>query len=180
MGDLRPRGRPALCRTIALAIGLLAPLTAVAADAEGSDHDIGGARVDVHADMGGYASLGAGLHVDVPLLREGLLAAADDEIAISPGVDVFFANFYQEYYSGGPYVIPSLVAQWNFYLRSAWSVFPEAGVAFYIGDADELLRELPVYAALDVGVGARYHFTSRNALLLRLSTPTGLQVGMTF
>lgn len=167
---------------LALMSALLAPGIAsakTAAKVDSANH-ISGVRFDLHADLGGYVSFGAGFRADLPLIHSGLLARTDDELALSIGVDAYFANFYHQYYSGGPYVIPSAVLQWNFYLGPNWSVFPELGVALYVGNGDDLPRGLPVYAALDVGVGVRYHFSNRNALLFRVNRPTGLQIGVTF
>lgn len=166
--------------TLPILAALIAP--GVAAAASTSSAHIGNARFDLHADLGGYASVGAGFRVDIPLIRTGLLANADDELALSPGLDVYFANVYHNYYDSDPYVIPSAVLQWNFYFPSGWSVFPEAGIAFYVGDGHYLRRGngRNVYATADFGLGARYHFSARNALLLRISTPTGFQIGVTF
>ncbi len=144
-----------------------------------SNH-IGGARVDVHADLGGYGSFGAGFRVDVPLLREGFIQNTDDELALSVGLDGYFVNFYRDYYDGGPYLIPSIVAQWNFYIGDEWSVFPEAGLSLWVGDSKYLRRGTGFYAAPNIGIGARYHFSQRNALLARISSPTGFQLGLTF
>jgi hypothetical protein len=164
-----------------LAFVLVTPVSAVADEGPGlSSNHIEGARLDAHANFGGYVSLGAGMRVDLPLVRSGLLAGADDELALSAGADVFFTDFYDDYYDGGPYVIPSVVLQWNFYFAPQWSVFPEAGIAFYVGDEDYLPRGSSVYATYALGLGARYHFSDRNALLVRIATPTGLQVGATF
>lgn len=162
------------------------PVAASAADGEAeSHHHIDSVRVDVHGVLGGYGSLGAGIHVDIPLVPHGFIDGVDDELALSPGVDVFFNDFYPDYYSGGPYLVPGVVLQWNFYLGSYWSVFPEAGVAVYAGDRDFLRRgpsgrERFAYAAPNLAVGARYHFNARNALIGRIGTPTGIQVGITF
>lgn len=189
--DLTRGPRPLPGRAALLGLGLagllLLPAAASAEDFDtkgpskgGSSNHIGGVRPEVHADIGGYASLGAGFRLDVPIVPNGFLDAADDELAISAGMDVFFTNFYRSYYDGAPYLIPQVVLQWNFYTKNDWSFFPEAGVAFYIGNERDLPRGLPVYAAVAAGFGARYHFSTRNALLLRISTPTGLQVGLTF
>lgn len=149
--------------------------------AEITDNHIRGARFDAHANFGGYGSIGGGVRIDLPILGEGILENVDDELAISPGLDIFGPTFYRDYYGGGPYLIPSAVMQWNFYVAPRWSVFPEAGLALYVGDADYLRRgNSGVYAALALGVGGRYHFSDRNALLLRVATPTGLQLGATF
>jgi hypothetical protein len=147
-----------------------------------SGHAIDGVRFDIHGNAGGYGSLGAGFRADIPIVRDGLIASADDELALSPGIDLFLQDFYYGYYdyAGGPYVIPSVVLQWNFYLGADWSIFPEAGVAFYVGDGDYLRHGHGVYPVLDLGFGVRYHFSDRNALLVRISTPTGLQLGVTF
>ncbi len=149
--------------------------------AEITTNHIRGVRFDAHANFGGYGSVGGGVRVDVPILSEGILEGVDDELAISPGLDVFGPTFYHDYYAGGPYLIPSAVMQWNFYVAPKWSVFPEAGLALYVGDADYLRHgHGGVYAAVALGVGTRYHFNDRNALLLRIATPTGLQLGITF
>ncbi len=153
---------------------------AQAATPSTSPNQIEKVRIDLHGDVGGYASAGAGFRVDIPILRNGLISTAPDELAVSPGVDIFFANFNDHYYSGGPYVVPNAVLQWNFYLNNKWSIFPEAGLAFYLGDGDELPRGRPAYAALDLGFGARYHWPSNRAFLMRASSPTGLQLGVTF
>lgn len=165
-----------MSRPVAAFAAVLFAGPALAQDA----HHIDDVRVDVHVDAGGYGSLGIGIRADIPLLRDGILANTDDELALSPGADMFFSDFYPDYYGGGPYVIPSVVLQWNFYLAPNWSVFPEAGVAFYVGDRHWMRRERSVYAVADLGLGARYHFSPRNALLARISTPTGLQLGVTF
>jgi hypothetical protein len=72
--------------------------------------------------------------------------------------------------------------QWNFYLDPEWSLFPELGLALIFsdhdrgrGDDDADLRLRPLIA-----VGGRYHWSRRNALVLRLSWPFGVQVGITF
>lgn len=144
------------------------------------DHNrINGVRMDVHADLGTYGGLGVGIRGDIPLVPEGFIDGVDDEFAISPGADVYLINSYS-LYSGGPYVIPVIMAQWNFYLTDQWSVFPEAGLAMFIGNADYLPGNRGVYVTVATGAGARYHFNERNSLLMRASWPTGLQVGMTF
>ena len=181
--DYRPAFARRLLAILPYACALLAPVSAVAQDdvahLSSSDY-IAGLRFDAHANVGGYGLLGAGFRVDIPLISNGLLAGVNDELALSPGLDAFFAPVYHYNYDGGPYWLPSCVMQWNFYLGNHWSVFPEAGLALYMGNGDYLPRGRPVYAAVDIGVGARYHFSHRSALLARVSSPTGLQLGVTF
>lgn len=176
-------GRGASVTLSTALIALILPLasTADAAEIRQQNH-IRGARFDVHANVGGYASLGAGMRVDLPIVPDGFLNGADDELAISLGADVFGRSFYQDYYAGGAYLIPIVVAQWNFYVAPKWSVFPEAGIAMFVGNSRYLRHGGPggLYAAPAFGLGGRYHFSDRNSLLVRISTPTGLQVGATF
>jgi hypothetical protein len=119
------------------------------------------------------------VRADIPLLKNGILNGVNDELAISPGIELFFVNFWHDRYNGGPYLMPLVLLQWNFYLDEHWSVFPEVGVAMYIGDED-LPRGGPFYAGVATGLGVRYHFNQRNALLVRAGWPAGLQVGLTF
>ncbi len=169
-----------------LAVGALLALAAAPACAEdevhlGDDHNqIDGVRMDVHADIGNYGAFGVGLRADIPILANGIVEGVNDELAFSPGVEVFFVNYWHDRYDGGPYVLPLAMLQWNFYLGADWSVFPEAGLAVFIGDGDYLPRGHGVYAAFATGLGVRYHFNTRNALLLRASWPAGLQAGLTF
>jgi hypothetical protein len=157
----------------------LFPAVAMAGD-DFANH-IHGVRADVHLNAGSYGLLGVGARLDLTLLPHGLIEGVNDEIALSPGLDTFFVQAYHnQYYGGGFYWVPSVVVQWNFYLGDRWSIFPEAGLALYVGDANYLPRGYGVYAAADLGLGARYHFTERNALLMRISTPAGLQLGVTF
>lgn len=113
-------------------------------------------------------------------MPNGFVEGVEDELAISPGVEIFFINYWDARYSGGPYVMPLAMLQWNFYFGDEWSVFPELGVAVYVGDEDHLPGGNGVYASAGGAVGGRYHFNGRNALLLRLGWPAGLQAGLTF
>lgn len=178
MRSLRRRSPFAL--VLATLLGPGAALAQSPQPSSNASNHIGGARVDVHANLGGYGSFGAGFRVDIPLLREGFIQNTDDELALSVGLDGYFVNFYRDYYDGGAYLIPSVLAQWNFYIGDQWSVFPEAGLSLWVGDADYLRRGRGFYAAPNFGIGARYHFSQRNAVLVRINTPTGFQLGLTF
>lgn len=133
---------------------------------------ISGVRPEVHLDLGYRADLGFGLRVDIPIAPEGLIASAHDELAISPGADLLFDD-------GEVWVGVPIALQWNFYINREWSVFPELGMALLLGhhhhDRDDDL-------AVDflLAVGGRYHWSHRNALVLRIGWPIGLQFGVTF
>ncbi len=161
-------------RRLALAIAVLvAASTALpaAADPQGSHSDV---RFDAHLDLGWYYNFGVGFRVDIPIVPGGIVDGADDDLRISPGAELFW--FYRRNHDGFG-VIPLVALQWNFYIDD-WSVFPELGIAFWWGpDRDYYWRS---FAAPFLGIGARYHFSARNALLMRINWPAGFQIGITF
>lgn len=166
-----------LPRTLALVLAVAAaPATTAAQESVMID----GVRPEVHLGIGWGAELGLGARLDIPIVPRGFIDSGDvhDELALSPGADVFFD-------AGGDDeigVAALLAVQWNFYVHPEWSVFPELGLALIFGDHDrgrgnddDDVRLRPFLAA-----GGRYHWSRRNALVLRLGFPLGLQVGVTF
>jgi hypothetical protein len=156
----------------------------------GPDHNqIEGVRVDLHGNVDRYSMFGAGGRVEFAVVPNGFIGGnVHDELALSFGADILFAplGFGDGYYDNGAYVVPIAAVQWNFYLGQHWSLFPEVGVAVNVGFNHDGWYDKNghaygwLYAEPDVGVGARYHFNSNVALLMRLSTPGGLQVGVVF
>lgn len=133
---------------------------------------IAGVRPEVHLDLGFHADLGIGLRVDIPIVPEGFLTTAKDELAISPGADLLFDD-------GEVWVGLPIALQWNFYVNPSWSVFPELGLALLLGHHHHKRHnELAVDPLL--AVGGRYHWSDRNALVLRVGWPIGVQFGITF
>ena len=55
-----------------------------------------------------------------------------DEVAVSLGADVYFAELNPGFYDKGFYVVPIAAARWNLYLGDHWSIFPEGGLAFHV------------------------------------------------
>lgn len=134
---------------------------------------IAGVRPEAHLNLAYHGDLGIGLRIDIPIVPEGLLMSARDELAISPGFDLLFDD-------GDIWVGIPIALQWNFYLQSNWSIFPELGLALLAGHhhgrrGDDDLHVDPLLA-----VGGRYHFNDRNALVLRVGWPIGVQFGVTF
>jgi hypothetical protein len=172
--------------SLLLSLGLAAPTAAFA----GSQNQIQGARGDVHGNLNSYGMLGFGGRVEFALVPDGFLTGeVSDELALSVGADVFFSPVYVgngDHYGGGAYLLPIIAAQWNFYLGNDWSVFPELGLAIYASfdhngwNGNNGRNYGWIYPTVDAGIGARYHITSRTALLLRASTPGGLQFGVVF
>ncbi len=133
-------------------------------------------RFEVHLDIGWYGAGGIGGRVEIPLARNGIIDGVDDEIALSFGAEVFY--FYNPRYAGAFGVTPIIAVQWNFFIGPNVSLFPELGLAFFL--ADSRAYGWGTFIAPYLGFGFRYHFTDRNALLLRASWPAGFQVGITF
>jgi len=170
---------------LALALAVLAPAPAAAqnqdTEADASADSGGGAhaarssavRFDVHVNVGWYRFFALGFRVDIPIVPDGLIDGADDELAITVGAEV--AWFYR--YKGFG-VFPVLALQWNFFLGQKWSIFPELGVAFLFGPQRN--DYWSTFAAPHVAFGVRYHFSQRNALLARVAWPGGFQIGITF
>jgi len=133
-------------------------------------------RFDLHVDFGWRQAYGVGGRVEFPIVPEGLLQRADDDLTLSLGAEVFFPdNRY------GAAVWPLGALQWNFYLSDRWSIFPELGVVGFAGDKyhNDFVRTGPVIAPF-LGFGARLHLSPRAALLARVNWPAGLQVGVAF
>ena len=132
-------------------------------------------RVELHLAFNWYGGVGGGARLEFPIAPLGILSEVDDEIALSVGAEVFY--FYTPGFSGLG-VSPLVALQWNFYLANVFSIFPEVGVAFIFGPGRD--RYWGTFVAPFLGFGARFHFTDRNALVLRVGWPAGLQLGVTF
>ena len=173
-----------MSRTFLTIATLFATTSAWAHDGHhGPDHNqIVGVRGEAHGSVSQFGVFGAGARAEFAVVPDGFIGGdVHDELALSLGGDLFFAELTPGYYDSGLYVVPIAALQWNFYLGDEWSIFPEAGLAFHIDpDDDGWNGRSAIYATPDVGFGARYHFASRNALLLRASSPGGVQVGLTF
>lgn len=169
---------------VMVVIGLGLSTGALADDGHhGPDHNqIRGVRGEVHGTVSPFSVFGVGARVEFALVPDGFIGGdVHDELALSVGADAFFAELNPDYYSGGAYFVPIAALQWNFYIGDDWSIFPEAGVVFYVAaDGNGWNGHESIYLGPDLGIGFRYHFASRNALLVRASSPGGLQVGLTF
>ena len=167
-------------RAVAIALWLLTAAPAAAQDdAPAGQAGQDGLRFDVHADLGWYGSFGVGGRIDITIVPEGLLAGTDDDLAISPGLEVLF--FYSKYYGDGVGIWPLLAFQWNFYLSETWAIFPELGIVFFFAQESRYYeRYWSSFIAPFGGFGARWTFNGANALLMRISWPAGFQIGITF
>lgn len=165
---MRPLGR---CRPSALLSSLLVGAACLVAWPTTADAQIAGVRPEVHLDLGFHADIGFGMRIDIPIVQDGLIASANDDLAISPGADLLFDD-------GHVWVGIPVALQWNFYIKQEWSVFPEIGLAVLFGEHHRHHDDVGVDFLL--AVGGRYHWSSRNAVVLRIGWPIGLNVGITF
>ncbi len=140
------------------------------APARASAQQIHGVRIEGHLDLALEGDPGVGARVDIPIVPNGFLDGANDELALSPGVDLLFNH-------GAWFGLP-VALQWNFYLDPKWSVFPELGAVLFFGHG--VRGNSGVGADILVALGGRYHLNDRNALVLRIGWPFGLQFGVTF
>jgi len=132
-------------------------------------------RPEVHLDLFfHHHDLGIGARLDIPLVENGFIDSANDEFAISPGIDILFLDGFG--------IAPLVAFQWNFYLGSEWSVFPELGLAVIIHEHHDNRHDDDFHADVDplIAIGGRYHFNNRNALVLRIGWPGIIQFGVTF
>ena len=186
------------------ALGLLGAVAAVWLAAGGTAqaqrfHKIEGVRPELHMDLG--PGIGTGFLLEIPVYPDGWLERSDmeDELDLAPAFDFFFYTFHHCHrgpHDPGfcdnnddfdPAFGPSLSVQWNVYIGDKWSVFPVAGIAFMIIEDDWIYRHDPgedndyeFTVAPVIGVGGRWHFGDRGALVLRLGFPFGMQFGVAF
>jgi hypothetical protein len=153
-----------------------------------------GVRFDVHLNLGYWGDFGAGFRVDIPIIPDGFLSPGSitDDFSISPGIDLFFWDYYDGHNDhchdgschshGGLVVAVPVMAQWNLYITPKWSIFPEAGVVLIWGEhwRHRNFHGRSFIADFTAGFGARYHFSDRNTLLMRVVWPAGFQIGITF
>jgi hypothetical protein len=158
------------CRHRSWLSTLLVGVAALVAWPTTASAQVAGVRPEVHLDLGWHADIGFGMRIDIPIVPDGLLTTARDDLAISPGVDLLFDD-------GDVWVGVPIALQWNFYINQVWSVFPELGLALLFGEHH---KKNDVAVDFLLAVGGRYHFSSRNALVLRIGWPIGLQFGITF
>lgn len=113
----------------------------------------------------GRGDFGAGFRGTIIIVDNGFVSSINNSVGIGFGGDVFFRK--------GTFFIP-VVMQWNFWLSTHWSVFGEPGLG--IAANPEKGRDTFTPTAY---AGARYHFTDKVSLTLRLGYPS-ISVGASF
>ncbi|MDD9938683.1 MAG: hypothetical protein OXT09_34045 [Myxococcales bacterium] len=169
-----------------LACGIAAALILPSVAQAQSGIMISGVRPELHGGIGWHGDIGFGGRVDIPVAPNGFIDGVNDEFALSPGGEIYF----DDYHGHGPgdhdgdfYFAGVFTPQWNFYVSPQWSVFPELGLALIFFGHDHGPND-DDHAHLDLDLifafGGRYHWSTRNSLVMRLSWPFGLQIGVTF
>jgi hypothetical protein len=188
---------------IATAFAVLASLPLVAADAHADDtirspgdHPLYDVELEPHGTFGWggpYGTdggFGLGFRAGIPIVRNGFVPTINNSVAISFGIDwVHYGCFDSFANCTADYLEFPITLQWNFYVSRHWSVFGEPGLYIYHGFFSNcfLLNNrlacppeptetgvLPAFYA-----GARYHFTDKVAITMRVGYPT-LSVGVSF
>jgi hypothetical protein len=144
-------------------------------------------RIEGHLTLGWRGALGLGVDGDIPIVPQGALSGVEDDLAISPGLELFLFDVTRDDRTGGFAVVPNVGIQWNFYFAQDWSFFPELGLALWFGDrwrggwrGDWRGDGARIGWFLYLALGMRYVFNGHNAFVLELNFPMGLQLGITF
>jgi hypothetical protein len=169
--------RAKFARALGLVTALLATQLLQGSAQAQQDIKIHDLRGELHLGLGWRSQVGFGGRVDIPIVPEGLVEGVEDELALSPGAELYFDDDRDD--DDDVALAAVVAAQWNFYLHPQWSVFPELGLALIAGDRGRRDDD-DVRLRLLLAVGGRYHFSSRNSLVLRICSPFGVQIGITF
>jgi hypothetical protein len=167
------------------------------------EHPTYGLELEPHGTFGwggpygGDGGFGLGARFSIPIVRNGFVPTINDSVALSFGLD--WVRYSYCYW--GPagcsanYVDLPVTLQWNFYVAQRWSVFGEPGLYIYHGLFGEPSCPAtagpnpPATACQNVpaqwGVlpafyaGARYHFSDKVSLTMRVGFPTA-SIGVSF
>ena len=142
--------------------------------------------------------IGIGLRASIPVIDHGPISSIDNSLAIGFGLD--WAHFdgcgpYRDACDADDIWLP-VVVQWNFFLNSWLSLFPEFGLAIehsrlgWAGPIPGECRREPGWDYCDgdatdtdvelvLWLGARFAISSHVAFTLRLGTPSIL-LGVSF
>ena len=142
-------------------------------------------RLDVHANATWWASFGAGVRFEIPIVPQGFIDGVDDELALSPGFELLFLHAGDQASQAAP--ITLMTVQWSFWLSEMWSVFAEVGGALVFANWGPVHHRHSRYQEhTDVGftpvinLGGRLHLSPTIALLMRVGWPMGGEFGVVF
>jgi len=161
------------------------------------DHPVYAVELEPHGVFGWggpYGSdggFGLGGRVSIPVVQNGFIPTLNNSIAVTFGLDwVHYSGCYGAFDCSADYIEIPVAMQWNFYVSQRWSVFGEPGIYIFHG----WLSTCYYYDGLHVScpgapletsvlpafyVGARYHFSDKAALTMRVGFPS-VSVGVSF
>ena len=133
----------------------------------------------------GGIGFGGGARFSIPLCKNCFIPKINNNVAISFGADFVIWPFGAYNYVFTDLFLP-VVMQWNFFVAKKWSVGPELGFAPVIGvfydyafcSARAGCQNWWIYP--DLAVVARYHFSDKVALTMRLGFPEFFNIGVSF
>jgi len=133
--------------------------------------------------------IGFGFRASIPILQDGPVSTINNNLAISFGLDwAYFPDCraYQDRRCGEHDFWVPITMQWNFFITSVVSLFPEFGLGFRDAVFDYDVRCEPRgcrYSSLEVHpvmwFGARFTLARNFAIITRLGVPS-LQLGAAF
>jgi hypothetical protein len=138
---------------------------------------------------GGTTGIGIGARFSIPIMSPGFVKTINDSIAISFGPDLLHYEAYNYCYggvcSGNSFwrLYFPVAMQWNFWLTDKWSVFGEPGLVVRSNLGDNCVAGAPCRQsniAPAFWAGARFHFSDRIALTMRVGFPEAVSVGVSF
>jgi len=128
-------------------------------------------RLEGHGALSWDGFAGAGFRAEMPLIDQGVMYDAHDELAISAGSDFIFLAFE----GSDPLEIwPTVVLQWSLGLNDRFVFYPELGLAAKV-DRDGWQGVFP-----NVGFGGRYYVWRSVSAMARFGWPMALSLGASF
>jgi hypothetical protein len=128
-------------------------------------------RLEGHGTLNWDGGAGVGGRVDIPVIKDGVIYNARDELAISVGLDVVFLAFEG---SNPVDVWPTATVQWTLGVSDRFVFYPELGLSALI-DQSGWRGMFP-----NVGFGGRYYFWRSVSVVGRLGWPMAISAGVTF
>jgi hypothetical protein len=137
-------------------------------------------------DYYGFFGIGGGARFSVPICKNCFIPKINNNVAISFGADLAIFPFYNTATANyaPTFLYLPIAMQWNFFLSQKWSIGPAIGFSPVVGVFYD-------YNACGGGcrnwffaplfeVAARYHFTDRVTLTMRLGFPEFFNIGVSF
>jgi hypothetical protein len=138
--------------------------------------------------FGPYGSplgFGGGARFSIPLCKNCFVPKINNNVAISFGADLAFYPFVQAGYPVFTDLYLPVAMQWNFFIHKKWSIAGELGFSPVIGVFYDYnwcgarnCNNWWVYP--DAGFVARYHFSDKVSLTMRIGFPEFFNVGVSF